>query len=54
MKLCKVCSIPMETIMSFSKEKHEKFCRCPKCYGETRHQKIKDNELCFGERYDKK
>ena len=35
--------------MSFSKDKHEKFNRYPKCYGETRHQRIKDSELNFGE-----
>lgn len=49
MKICRDCIIPMQKVMSFSKEKHERFCRCPKCYGETRHQKIKDNELVFGE-----
>ena len=39
----------MMGIMSFSKDKHEKFCRCPKCCLETRHIKINDNELSFGE-----
>ncbi len=39
----------MTGIMSFSKDKHEKFCRCPKCCSETRHTKINDNELRFGE-----
>ena len=39
----------MVGVMSFSKDKHEKFCRCPKCYGETKHSKIKDNDLDFGE-----
>ena len=39
----------MKGVMSFSKDKHEKFCRCPKCRGETKHQKLKDNELDFGE-----
>ena len=38
--------------MSFSRDKHEKFCRCPKCYSETRHNKIKDNDLNFGELLD--
>lgn len=35
--------------MSFSKDKHEKFCRCPKCYGETKHIQIRENDLSFGE-----
>lgn len=49
MVVCKNCYIPMIGIMSFSKDKHEKFCRCPKCYSETRRIKINDNELSFGE-----
>ena len=47
MQLCSNCHIPMVGIMSFSKEKHERFCRCKKCYGETKHQKMKDNDLNF-------
>lgn len=39
----------MVEVLSFSKDKKEKYCRCPKCREETRHQKIKDNELDFGE-----
>ena len=39
----------MVSVMSFSKNKHEKFCRCPKCRDETKHQKLKDEELDFGE-----
>lgn len=35
--------------MSFCKDKHEKFCRCPRCYSETKHRKIDDKELWFGE-----
>ena len=53
MQLCKNCNVLMKPIMSFSKDKHEKFNRCPKCYGETRHQRIKDSELNFGEELDK-
>ena len=53
MQLCKDCYVPMIPVMSFSSEKHEKFCRCPKCYSETRHQKIKDSDLCFGEELHK-
>ena len=39
--------------MSFSKDKHEKFCRCQRCYSETKHRKIDDKELNFGEIFDK-
>lgn len=49
MVFCKVCNVPMISVMSFSKDKHEKFTRCPKCYGETKHVKINDDELSFGE-----
>ena len=49
MQLCRDCNVPMHPVMSFSKDKHEKFCRCPKCRGETKHQKLKDEELDFGE-----
>ena len=49
MMICKNYYIPMQSVMSFSKDKHEKFCRCPKCYSETKHQKINDCELVFGE-----
>lgn len=49
MMICKDCYIPMVGVMSFSKDKHEKFNRCPRCYGETKHQRIKDDELEFGE-----
>lgn len=49
MILCKNCYIPMVGVMSFSKDKHEKFCQCPKCRGETKHMRIKDSELNFGE-----
>lgn len=49
MQLCKKCYIPMTGVMSFLKDKHEKFCRCPKCRGETRHRKLRDDELDFRE-----
>ena len=52
-KNCINCGIPMVGVMSFSKDKHEKFCRCPKCYSETKHRKLKNNELNFGEVLDK-
>ena len=43
----------MQPVMSFSNDKREKFCRCPKCYEETKHKKIKYGELVFGEVLDK-
>ena len=49
MMVCRDCCIPMQPVMSFSKDKHEKFCRCPKCRGETKHKKLRDAELDFGE-----
>ena len=49
MTICKDCYIPMVSVMSFSKDKNEKFCRCPKCYCETKHRKLRDDELDFGE-----
>lgn len=53
MQLCKDCYVPMIDVISFSKDKHEKFCRCPKCYEETKHKKLRDEELVFGEVLDK-
>ena len=52
MQFCKDCSTKMVGVLSFSKDKNEKFNRCPKCYSETRHNKIKDNDLNFGELLD--
>lgn len=53
MIVCKDCGIKMSNVMSFSQDKHEKFCKCPKCYSETRHQKLKDEDLDFGEVLDR-
>lgn len=53
MVICRTCNIPMQPVMSFSKDKHEKFCKCPKCYYETKHRKLRDDELDFGEVLDK-
>ena len=53
MTICKDCYVPMIGVMSFSKDKHEKFDRCPKCFCETKHRNINDNELMFGEVLDK-
>ena len=49
MTVCKDCNIPMQPVMLFSKDKHEKFDRCPKCFSETKHRKLQDEELDFGE-----
>ena len=49
MQYCMNCGNIMMGVMSFSKDKHERFCRCPKCCSETRHIKINNNELSFGE-----
>ena len=49
MQYCKDCNTKMVGIMSFCKDKHEKFCRCPKCHAETKHHQINDKELNFGE-----
>ena len=51
MLLCKDCQTLMLNVMSFSKEKHERFNRCPKCFSETKHTKINDNDLDFGEMF---
>ena len=53
MMICKDCYVPMIGVMSFSKDKHEKFYRCPKCFGETKHRKLRDDELVFGEVLEK-
>ena len=53
MIICRTCNISMQPVMSFSKDKHEKFCRCPRCYSETKHRKLQDEELDFGEVLDK-
>ena len=53
MQLCKDCYVPMIGVMSFSNDKREKFCRCPKCYEETKHRKLREDELVFGEILDK-
>ena len=47
--ICSSCNIQMVNVMSFSKDKHEKFCRCKKCKQETKYNKLKDEELDFGE-----
>ena len=51
--ICRDCNVLMQPVISFSKGKHEKFDRCPKCFGETKHKKLRDDELVFGEVLDK-
>ena len=53
MQFCRFCNTNMVSVISFSKDKHEKFCRCPKCYSETKHKKLDEKELSFGEVLDK-
>ena len=43
MMICKTCDIPMKSVMSFSKDKHEKF------YSPKKHRKLNNNEITFGE-----
>ena len=47
--ICRDYNILMQPVMPFSKNKHEKFCKCLKCYSETKHRKLRDDELDFGE-----
>ena len=47
--ICRDCNTPMQPVMSFSKDRHEKFCKCLKCYSETKHRKLRNDELDFGE-----
>lgn len=53
MRFCKECNTRMVGVMSFSKDKNEKFDRCNKCHSETKHRKIDEKELKFGEELDK-
>ena len=49
MTFCRDCNALMQPVMSFSKDKHEKFYRCPRCHDETKHKKLQDDKLSFGE-----
>lgn len=51
--ICINCNVLMQPVMSFSKDKRENFCRCPKCYEETKHKKLRDDDLDFGEELNK-
>lgn len=52
--ICSSCNIQMINVISFSNEKHEKFCHCKKCKQETKHKKLQDEELDFVEVLSKK
>ena len=49
MTICKDCYVPMIGVISFTKDKREKFNKCPICYGKTKHVKLRDDELTYGE-----
>ena len=49
MQFCRECGTRMVGVMSFSKDKDERFSRCPKCYSETKHKKIDKSMISFGE-----
>ena len=49
MTFCRDCNALMQPVMSFSKDKHENVDRCPKCFGETKHKKLRDDDLDFEE-----
>lgn len=49
MQICRNCNTLMVGVMSFSKDKQEKFCQCPKCKKESKHNPLRNNELEFGE-----
>ena len=53
MQFCRDCSTKMVGVLSFSKDKNEKFNYCPRCYSETKHRKLDNKELDFGEVLDK-
>lgn len=53
MSFCRECNSRMVGVMSFGKDKNEKFDRCNKCFSETKHRKLDEKELNFGEELDK-
>ena len=53
MTICRDCNVPMQPVVSFSKDKHKRFDCCPKCFGKTKHRKLRDDELVFGELLNK-
>lgn len=52
MAICRNCLIPMVEIMSFQqgeRNRHDRYCKCLKCKRETKHVKVMNSELSFGE-----
>ena len=49
MRFCNECGTKMVGVLSFSKDKNERFDRCGRCYSETKHRKLDEKELNFGE-----
>lgn len=51
MKICRNCGFKMEKILSFAPDCNSKFFRCSnlKCSAESRHEKITNHDLKFGE-----
>lgn len=49
MIICRTCNITMQPVISFSSDKHEKFYRRHICHDETKHKKLRDDDLTFGE-----
>ncbi len=49
MQICSNCNTLMVGVMSFSRDKQERFCQCPKCKRETKHNLLRSSELDFGE-----
>ena len=46
----------MSEAMSFrpgERNRHDRYCKCPKCKRETKHIKIMNSELSFGEYMNK-
>lgn len=40
MVLCNNCQVMMIPTMSFSHNGNKKYCRCPRCYAETKKQRL--------------
>ena len=47
MIICRTCNITMQPVISFSSDKHEKFYRRHICHDETKHKKLRDDDLTF-------
>lgn len=44
---CYFCNSKVVEVLSFSKNKKEKYFKCKKCRAETKHQQIKAEDLDF-------